>query len=269
MTEGEARAKDGRIAPEGVESVVSQLAAPFPLGLHVEVGPALTDDEWNALCEEVRVELSPNMRAQINCELWWCEWKKRSLETIPSIASVRRQLRVLKKAAETARDTLAYLRAAGVASSFKRPPGVPAAWAHLDASVWSALKGAPQSGWRRDAYQTQWATMGRVNGPDPTLQALEMLAFTTGEMLTQLSFHRGGRPGGGDKRFINWLLGCLRDSGIDIGYQHDRAAESGEHMQGVGWEVLIGVWSRRPDAFTVGEKSTLGTYYRWAHTAVA
>ena len=227
--------------------------------------PALTDEEWAEICSSLTVTLTPVDQERINQQLWWCQLSKQKLETIPRPGEIKRRLRKFIKGVDSTLGAIGYLRAAELKSALDRPPIDTHIRSLPDGQAWLALSNAALSDTWRHGYWTKRA-LERASSPDEVLLGLHALAFAAGRALVEWQEDKGGMRSGGDVRFIEQLLRILMEAGVEVSYQHERNPDDGDAgMSGVGWCILVAIWSRRIASFTSQTEGTLAKYYRDAY----
>ena len=235
---------------------------PQPAFHSVITGGGLSDDEWTGLCKSCGINLSATAREQIDWSLVWCIFEKQKRDGAPRMSRVKQQMRSFVKGADTALEAIGYLAAAGITSTSERPPTNVKISSGSSALNWHNLI---QTGLCLDVqdggYWTQRA-IGGVKRADLALQTLHGLAYTASRAAKKWADGAAGNRAGGDRRFMIGLLWILRDEGVSIELSQDRTADGGEEVGGPAWDVLLAIWTLRPEAFKVAKKSTLARYLR-------
>ncbi|MCA0359201.1 MAG: hypothetical protein LCH78_20555 [Proteobacteria bacterium] len=228
----------------------------------------LSDVEWDAACQGAGIALSYEAREVIGRALWWSAWETANRDKLPRMSVIKKRLKSFVHGVDIALEAIGYLDAHQLENSTSHPPIGSWGTSGGHKATWMALvQVATTPGWRGSHWTKR--AIDPLKSADDALTALHALAYTAAKAIKYWEGDKGGKIAGGDRRFIYSLISILRENNIDTSYRHDRSLSSSvndgintESMSGSAWDLLIQIWSIRPEAFAAEEKSTLGKYYR-------
>ena len=224
----------------------------------------LSEPEWDAACEGAGIVLNGEAREEVGRALWRCASITINSKKEITSRQAKQRLKAFVKGVDQALEAIGYLEGFGIESSTVRPPM--GTWSvQLDSKslLTSLVSSATSPAWGARGYFVK-KFLDSAHPVDDSLQAIHALSYSANVAINSWENDIGGRRAAGDRIFVRQLIKIAEKNGIDPSYSQNRSSniEDGlDHISGKVWDLLIFIWSARPEAFAT-DKPTLGTYYR-------